>query len=292
MVNMTNRPNVQVRLVALELLLSHLTSPNSCGWTGALSCVGCCVGDVGGSGGGIRTRDPTIMSRVLLPTELLRRVEAGHRPAPASPLTDSNRRPLPYHGSALPTELRGRGRQDSRAAARPGACCAAVAPSQRWAAMRTRLAEPRDAEAIRAIYNLEVLESTVTFDLVPRTLAEQVEWIDEHSGGHPAIVAVDDTATVVGFASLSPYRPRPAYAPTVEDSVYVHRESRGKGIGAAAARAICVRLATRPRLPFRDRPASSAATTHRSRCTTRAASNRSAASARSAASSAAGSTSC
>jgi hypothetical protein len=30
---MTNRPNVQVRLVALELLLGHLTSPNSCGWT-------------------------------------------------------------------------------------------------------------------------------------------------------------------------------------------------------------------------------------------------------------------
>jgi L-amino acid N-acyltransferase YncA len=36
---------------------------------------------------------------------------------------------------------------------------------------------------------------------------------------------------VVGFASLSPYRPRPAYAPTVEDSVYVHRDRRGHGIG-------------------------------------------------------------
>ena len=57
--------------------------------------------------------------------------------------------------------------------------------------VRTRLVERRDAEAMRAIYNLEVLESTVTFDLVPRTLADQVAWIDEHSGGHPAIVAVD-----------------------------------------------------------------------------------------------------
>jgi len=97
--------------------------------------------------------------------------------------------------------------------------------------MRTRLAEPRDAEATRAIYNLEVLETTVTFDLVPRSLADQMAWIAEHSGGHPAIVAVDDGDEVQGFASLSPFRPRPAYAPTVEDSVYVRRERRGDGIG-------------------------------------------------------------
>ena len=97
--------------------------------------------------------------------------------------------------------------------------------------MRTRLAEPRDAEATRAIYNLEVVETTVTFDLVPRSPAEQRAWIAEHSGGHPAIVAVDDDDEVRGFASLSPFRPRPAYAPTVEDSVYVHRESRGHGVG-------------------------------------------------------------
>jgi phosphinothricin acetyltransferase len=97
--------------------------------------------------------------------------------------------------------------------------------------MRTRLAEARDAEATRAIYNLEVLETTVTFDLVPRSLADQMAWIAEHSGGHPAIVAVDDRDEVQGFASLSPFRPRPAYAPTVEDSIYVHRERRGHGIG-------------------------------------------------------------
>ena len=97
--------------------------------------------------------------------------------------------------------------------------------------MRTRLAAPRDAEATRAIYNLEVVETTVTFDLVPRSLAEQRAWIAEHSGGHPAIVAVDDADEVRGFASLSPFRPRPAYAPTVEDSLYVNRESRSQGIG-------------------------------------------------------------
>lgn len=93
-----------------------------------------------------------------------------------------------------------------------------------------RIADRSDAEAIRAIYNVEVLQSTVTFDLVPRTLDDQVAWIDGHSGAHPAIVAVSGD-TVVGFGSLSPYRDRPAYVTSVEDSVYVHRDHRGTGVG-------------------------------------------------------------
>jgi phosphinothricin acetyltransferase len=94
-----------------------------------------------------------------------------------------------------------------------------------------RTADRADAEAIRDIYNAEVAGSTVTFDLVPRTLEDQVAWIEEHSGGHPAIVAVDDTGTIVGFGSLSPYRERPAYFTTVEDSVYVRDDHRGTGVG-------------------------------------------------------------
>ena len=104
--------------------------------------------------------------------------------------------------------------------------------------MRTRIAERRDAEAIRAIYNLEVLETSVTFDLVPRSLEAQEQWIDEHAGGHPAIVAVDGADTVCGFASLSPFRTRAAYAPTVEDSLYVHRDARGRGVGGLLLREI------------------------------------------------------
>ena len=65
----------------------------------------------------------------------------------------------------------------------------------------------------------------------PARLAEQLAWIDEHSGGHPAIVAVDGDGEVGGFASLTPYRPRPAYTTTVEDSVYVRRDLRGQGVG-------------------------------------------------------------
>jgi L-amino acid N-acyltransferase len=93
-----------------------------------------------------------------------------------------------------------------------------------------RLARLEDAEAIREIYNLEVTTSTVTFDLVPRTLDQQREWITARSGAHAAVVATEDRE-VVGFGSLSPYRDRPAYSTTVEDSVYVHRDKRGAGIG-------------------------------------------------------------
>ena len=98
--------------------------------------------------------------------------------------------------------------------------------------MEVRPARHADAEAIRAIYNREVTGSTVTFDMVPRTAEEQLRWLDEHAGAHPALVAVDQGA-VVGFGSLSPYRSRPAYSTTVEDSVYVHPDRRGQGVGRA-----------------------------------------------------------
>ena len=92
-----------------------------------------------------------------------------------------------------------------------------------------RLAEPADAEAIRTIYNVEVLDETSTFDLVPRSLAEQEAWLADRSGAFSAIVAVDDEAAVVGFAALSPYKPRAAYSTTVEDSVYVDRPAAARG---------------------------------------------------------------
>ena len=97
-------------------------------------------------------------------------------------------------------------------------------------AVEIRLAERRDAAGIRAIYNYYVSESTALFDMVPRSLDEQVQWIDEHSGGHPALVA-QRAGEIVGFGSLSPFRARPAYATTVEDSVYLLEDQRGRGIG-------------------------------------------------------------
>ncbi|MGB7050420.1 MAG: N-acetyltransferase family protein [Acidimicrobiales bacterium] len=109
--------------------------------------------------------------------------------------------------------------------------------------MQLRVARPADAEPILDIYNEAVLRSTATFDLVPRTEDEQARWMAEHRGPHPAIVATVD-ATTVGFAALSPYRDKHAYATTVENSVYVHVDYRGQGIGRALLEEL-VRLAGR-----------------------------------------------
>ena len=107
--------------------------------------------------------------------------------------------------------------------------------------MRTRLVEMDDAPALMAIYNPEVLETTNTFDLVARSLDEQRDWIVEHRSSHPCIVAINEEDEVgevgargellLGFAVISPFRTRPAYASTVENSVYVHRGARGRGVG-------------------------------------------------------------
>ncbi len=100
--------------------------------------------------------------------------------------------------------------------------------------MHTRLATTGDADAIAEIYNREVTDGTATFDMVLRTEAEQLAWMREHSGAYPCIVATSDEevgATVLGWACLSPYRPRPAYSTSVEDSIYVHRDHQGRGVG-------------------------------------------------------------
>jgi phosphinothricin acetyltransferase len=54
--------------------------------------------------------------------------------------------------------------------------------------------------------------------------------MDSHAGVYPVIVA-EEGGAVVAFASLSPYRPRPGYSTTVEDSVYVASSHRGAGVG-------------------------------------------------------------
>jgi len=98
------------------------------------------------------------------------------------------------------------------------------------ASVAVRPAQLDDAEAIRQIYNAEVTTSTVTFDIMPRSLLDQRRYLSERSGAHAVIVAVEDDE-VVGYAALSPWRAKPAYATSVEDSVYVHPGHQGRGIG-------------------------------------------------------------
>lgn len=110
----------------------------------------------------------------------------------------------------------------------PATTVTGVPPSTTY---RIRQAREADAEAIRAIYNHEVEFETSTFDLVPRTLEAQRQWIAARSGAFSAIVAVDANDVVVGFGALSEYKDRAAYKTTVEDSVYVDRSLGRNGIG-------------------------------------------------------------
>ena len=104
--------------------------------------------------------------------------------------------------------------------------------SDRASPITLRLATADDAEQIREIYNHEVMHTVATFDLVPRSLGDQQEWLAERSGAFAAIVAIDGAeGDVVGFGALSPYKERAAYRTSVENSVYVRRDRHGQGIG-------------------------------------------------------------
>lgn len=95
-----------------------------------------------------------------------------------------------------------------------------------------REATDADQQAILDIYNDAVLHTTATFDLEPRTWEGQQRWFQEHRPPYAVFVAtVGDT--VAGWGSLSPFRPRPGYRFTAEDSIYVRQDFRGRGIGAS-----------------------------------------------------------
>lgn len=97
-----------------------------------------------------------------------------------------------------------------------------------------RHAEPRDAGALNEIYNHYVLTSAISFALTPTTEAERLDWLAEHPPhGAYRVVVAEDPGRVVGFASSSPYRPRGAYATSIETSVYVADGTTGRGIGSA-----------------------------------------------------------
>jgi phosphinothricin acetyltransferase len=96
-----------------------------------------------------------------------------------------------------------------------------------------RLAGAADLPAIADIYNHEVAHATSTFDTEPVTLDSRRAWLEAHDPArHPVIVA-ERAGQVVGFASLSSWSERCAYARAAEVSVYVHRDHRGSGAGRA-----------------------------------------------------------
>jgi len=94
-----------------------------------------------------------------------------------------------------------------------------------------------DVPAITGIYNEAILTTTATFDKEPKTTTSQRKWFKAHGPKNPIVVAVAD-GKVVGWASLSAYSDRCAYAETAEISVYIKESFRNQGLGKKLMQAV------------------------------------------------------
>jgi L-amino acid N-acyltransferase YncA len=101
---------------------------------------------------------------------------------------------------------------------------------------RIRPAVPADAPAIAAIYNEGIADRVATFETRERDAAEARDWI---GGPLPCLIA-EAGGTIVGFARVAPYSPRPAYGGVGEHGVYVARAARGNGVGRRLLDEVCL----------------------------------------------------
>ena len=100
-----------------------------------------------------------------------------------------------------------------------------------------------DLPALLAIYNEVIATSTAVYSDRPTTLEERREWWQARlHAGYPVLVARDDSG-VVGFATFGDFRSWPGYRHTVEHTVHVRADRRGRGIGSALLRALLPRAA-------------------------------------------------
>lgn len=106
-----------------------------------------------------------------------------------------------------------------------------------------RRAEERDLPALLDIYNYYVLNTHITFDVEPRTLAQRQEWFSHfsHAGRYQCFVAVRDDHPI-GWASSHPFKNRAAYDTSVETSVYLVNPEKGRGIGRGLYEALFAAL--------------------------------------------------
>jgi len=107
------------------------------------------------------------------------------------------------------------------------------------AAIAIRPAAEADMEAIAAIYAHHVQHGVASFETDPPAPAEmRRRRADILARGMPYLVATDAAGAVLGYAYASAYRSRAAYANTVENSIYVHPDRVGAGIGRALLHAL------------------------------------------------------
>ncbi len=89
-----------------------------------------------------------------------------------------------------------------------------------------------DLPSVREIYNLYVLNSTVTFDETPMTLASlRKKFLHVEELGFPFLVAQNPAGQLLGYAYVTPWKEKAAYRYTVENSIYLGPASTGKGLG-------------------------------------------------------------
>ncbi len=112
--------------------------------------------------------------------------------------------------------------------------------TRRMSHVALRTAEPTDAAAIAAIYNQGIEDRLATLETETRCAEERRRWLAARGPRHPVIVAEAD-GRVVGWASLNPFNPRPAYDHVADFSVYVGRDWRGRGVGHRLLEAILAR---------------------------------------------------
>jgi phosphinothricin acetyltransferase len=95
-----------------------------------------------------------------------------------------------------------------------------------------RFARESDLERLTEIYNHYVINTPITFDLEPFSVAERCEWFRHYSasGPHRLLIAETD-GLVVGCVTSSPFRPKAAYETSVETSIYLAPEATGRGMG-------------------------------------------------------------
>lgn len=99
-------------------------------------------------------------------------------------------------------------------------------------AVAIRPVAPDDDAAVATIYAHHVLHGTATFDLEPPPPAFWANKIAAiNTQGHPFLVA-ESVGDVLGYAYASPFRDRPAYARTCENSIYVRADAMGRGVGS------------------------------------------------------------
>jgi phosphinothricin acetyltransferase len=94
-----------------------------------------------------------------------------------------------------------------------------------------RPARPDDLPAITAIYAHHVLNGTATFEIDPPSLQEMTARFTQLTEQRYPYLVAEDGSRVLGYAYAGPYRPRPAYRYSVEDSIYLAPEAIGRGIG-------------------------------------------------------------